>query len=287
MKIWGPANTTITGLTYLRENFTSGNGQCSTTLKISFAVGGSASSNTVVLAWGGHIARGAGFNGWGDGDGASNINGSPYHMAVDNSNELGSDKGLDGASQGGQDLALATAPPSGAIIPSSTITIVKHTVGGDGTFGYTTTGGGGLAPSFNIMTSNGTGQQVNNGINPGTYTVNETTLPGGWNFTPPLTCTTTGGATAAPDVSTQTQADITIPTSGGATVTCTYTNSAKGSIEPCWRVLVKVQTIVSPLPTATPLLASGVTLGSPACLIPSPGVPPPAPLSLKQASELS
>ena len=57
--------------------------------------------------------------------------------------------------------------------------------GGDGTFGYTTTGDGGLAPSFNITTSNGTGQQVNNGINPGTYTVNETTLPGGWNFTPP------------------------------------------------------------------------------------------------------
>jgi hypothetical protein len=231
MKIWGPAGTAITGISYLRQNDDQGQGQCSATILVSFTIGGNAAANTVVLAWGGHIARGAGFNGWGDGDGASNVSGSPYHMSIDNSNVLGANKGLDGASQGAQDRALAAKPPSGAIIPSSTITIIKNTVGGDGTFGYTTTGGGGLPPSFNITTSSGTGQAVNNGINPGSYTIDETTLPGGWSFVAPLSCTTTGGATAAPDASTPTQADITIPIAGGASVTCTYTNRAKGSVE--------------------------------------------------------
>ena len=59
------------------------------------------------------------------------------------------------------------------------------------------------------------------------------------------------------------------------------------SIEPRWRVLVKVQRTSSPLATATPLSASGVTLASPPSLMPLSAVPPPAPLSLKQASEES
>src|SRR5919201_2196640 len=231
MKIWGPANTQITAMSYPRENVLSGTNNCSTTLKISFTVGGSEPTNDVVLAWSGHIARGAGFNGWGDGNGATSVNGSPYHMRIDNDNHLGSDKGLDGASQGAQDLALQAGPPSGAIIPSSTITIIKHTLGGDDTFGYSTTGAGGLPPSFNITTSSGTGQSVNNGINPGSYTINESTIPGGWNFVSPISCSTTGGATAAPDASTQTQADITIPVTGGATVTCTYTNAHTASVK--------------------------------------------------------
>jgi hypothetical protein len=230
MKIWGPAGTTITAMSYVDQNVLQGTGQCSTTLKISFSIGGSASSNDVVLAWAGHIARGAGFNGWGDGDGAGGISGSPYHMAFDTDTN-NPDKGLDGASQGAQDRALEAKPPQGAIIPGSTITIIKNTVGGDDTFGYTTTGGGGLPPSFNITTSGGTGQAVNNGVNPGSYTIDETTIPGGWSFKPPLSCSTTGGATAAPDATTNTQADITIPIAGGASVTCTYTNTAKGSIE--------------------------------------------------------
>ena len=231
MKIWGPANTQITAMSYPRQNVLSGTNNCSTTLKISFTVGGSEPTNDVVLAWSGHIARGAGFNGWGDGNGATSVNGSPYHMRIDNDNDLGSDKGLDGASQGAQDLALQAGPPSGAIIPSSTITIIKHTLGGDDTFGYSTTGAGGLPPSFNITTSSGTGQSVNNGINPGSYTINESTIPGGWNFVSPISCSTTGGATAAPDASTETQADITVPVTGGATVTCTYTNAHTASVK--------------------------------------------------------
>ncbi len=141
MSIWGPTGTTITGMTYYAQNVVSGTGQCSTTLTISFNIGGSAPSNTVVLAWGGHIARGAGFNGWGAGTGASGVEGSPYHMAFSTDND-NPNKGLDGASQGAQDRALQAA----AVTPESTITIIKNTVGGDDKFGYTTTGGGGLPP---------------------------------------------------------------------------------------------------------------------------------------------
>jgi uncharacterized protein YbcV (DUF1398 family) len=212
MKIWGPLETTITSMKYVGSEVESGTGQCSRTLEIKFFVGGLASSNSVVLAWGGHIARGGGANGWGAGDGASSVNGSPYHMAL-----VTFDK-----SPGSQDRALAAA----AVIPASTITVVKKTVGGDGTFGYTTTGPleGGLPTSFNITTSGGTGEKVNPDINPGTYTVNESSLPSSnWSFTS-LECTTTGGATFTKS---GTEAGITIPVTGGATVTCTYTNSKK------------------------------------------------------------
>ena len=214
MKIFGPSGTTIDSVNYVSENIVSGTGQCSTTMKISFTVGGSGTGNTVVLAWGGHIARGAGFNGWGAGNGASAVSGSPYHMSFDTDQGTG----LDGASQGAQDRALSAS----AVIPPSTITIVKDTLGGNDTFGYTTTGGGGLPPSFNITTSGGTGQSVNNGINPGTYTVTESTPPAGWSFVPPITCTTSGGATTSVS---STTATITIPNGGGASATCTYTNS--------------------------------------------------------------
>ncbi len=59
------------------------------------------------------------------------------------------------------------------------------------------------------------------------------------------------------------------------------------SIVPCWRVLVKVQMMWSPELTGTLLLAPGLTVGSLPSLIPLLAVPPPAPLSLKQASALS
>jgi hypothetical protein len=228
MKIWGPPGTTVTGMSYFAQNVVHGGNNCSTTLKISFSVGGSDSSNTVVLAWSGHIARGDGFNGWGAGDGAGSVSGSPYHMAFDTNNG-NPDRGFDGASQGAQDRALQAGPPNGAIIPSSTITIVKHTSGGNDTFSYTTTGGGGLPPSFDITTSGGTGQQVNSGINPGTYTIDEPDpLPAGWSFTS-LSCTTnSGGATTSTSGRTAT---VNIPITGNSSVTCTYTNTRAASVE--------------------------------------------------------
>ena len=95
-KIWGPAGTTLNGMTYVSQNVVSGTGQCSTTVSLSFTIGGTGSP-TVVIAWGGHIASQAD---WGFGNSASAISGSPYHMSLNT---------LDGAPQGSQDRALEAA----------------------------------------------------------------------------------------------------------------------------------------------------------------------------------
>ena len=98
MKIWGPPATAITSMTYGPE-VESGTGQCSRTLKIEFSVGGLASGNPVVLAWGGHVARGAGFNGC---DGASSVNGSPYHMTLGTLDEASTGKKSRSVKAGGK-----------------------------------------------------------------------------------------------------------------------------------------------------------------------------------------
>ena len=94
--LWGPIGSSITGATITSDNVLSGTGQCSTTVKVVFTVGGTGTAN-IVLAWGGHIASQVN---WGFGDGASAVSGSPYHMALSS---------LDGASTGSQDRALATS----------------------------------------------------------------------------------------------------------------------------------------------------------------------------------
>jgi hypothetical protein len=105
-----------------------------------------------------------------------------------------------------------------------TITIIKNTVGGNGTFAYTHNVDGNSDPvvstPFNITTSGGTGQQLFEKVVAGTYTVTESGPPAGWQFTS-LTCSA-GGA-----VSSQT-ATITLP--AGGSVTCTYTNTKQGTI---------------------------------------------------------
>lgn len=92
----------ISNFAYVSQNILAGTGQCSTIADITFTT----SANTVVLTWGGHIASeapsgtAAPISGWGAGNSASFISGSPYHMA------LGL---LDGASTGSQDRALSTS----------------------------------------------------------------------------------------------------------------------------------------------------------------------------------
>jgi hypothetical protein len=100
-----------------------------------------------------------------------------------------------------------------------TIIIRKVTQNGDGTFGYTTTGG--LNPStFNL--SNG-GEQDYKGQVPGTYSVTEGTLPTGWIFVS-LVCTTVSGpgTSATPSGTT-----VNIMLGAGGLVDCTYTNHTK------------------------------------------------------------
>jgi hypothetical protein len=95
IKFFGNALTGSASFSYLNENVLSGQGQCSSFGRISFTTAGD--DQTIVIAWGGHIAS---QQDWGTGNSASGISGSPYHMALDF---------LDGASTGSQDRALSTS----------------------------------------------------------------------------------------------------------------------------------------------------------------------------------
>lgn len=93
------------------------------------------------------------------------------------------------------------------------LTIVKTTVGGNGSFSFTTTG---LSPaSPTITTVSGTGSQVYANIAPGTYSAAET-VPEGWD----LTNTVCSDGSAVDN----------IVLTAGESVTCTFTNTKKGSI---------------------------------------------------------
>ena len=98
------------------------------------------------------------------------------------------------------------------------IVIHKVTQNGDASFGYTTTGG--LSPStFNL--SNG-GTQTYDDVFPGSYSVDESTLPAEWTFVS-LACTKSGSGT---DVTTSgTAASITMGAEG--LVDCVYTNKTR------------------------------------------------------------
>jgi hypothetical protein len=114
-KMFGPAGSTFGTPAYTNENVPSGSGQCSTTMTIAFSTPTALTANqTMVIAWGGHIASGLD---WGLGNSATNISGSPFHMSLSL---------LDGASTGSQDRALATS----AIFFNPTITTSLTAVGG-------------------------------------------------------------------------------------------------------------------------------------------------------------
>lgn len=95
-----------------------------------------------------------------------------------------------------------------------TIVLVKNTVGGDGTFNFTTTGGDGLPASPSVTTTSGTGSHTFSNITPGTYSFSET-VPTGWDLTS-SSCTS------------GTPASFTVP--AGGSVTCTFTNTKRGAI---------------------------------------------------------
>ena len=109
-----------------------------------------------------------------------------------------------------------------------TIRIDKTTVGGDATFAYTSTSGiGSLGNAFTIMTTaeSGTTGDIT-GLSAGTYDVTETdpqSNPGGWDFTN-LECVDPSGGTVTDGRT------ATIDLAAGETVTCTYTNTKRGSI---------------------------------------------------------
>lgn len=91
--------------------------------------------------------------------------------------------------------------------PTGTITIVKNTSGGNGTFNFTVTGPTGS--SQQISTSGGTGTTGAISVNSGSYSVSET-VPSGWTLTS-SSCTS------------GTPSSFTVPTNGN--VTCTFSDS--------------------------------------------------------------
>jgi uncharacterized repeat protein (TIGR01451 family) len=97
------------------------------------------------------------------------------------------------------------------------IEIVKNTLGGDGTFSFTTSGGE-LPASFDIATSGLTGKHDFLVTPGGGYTVAEGSVPSGWSQTG-LSCTSGGTV----DASNHAQADITV--APGGFVKCTFTNT--------------------------------------------------------------
>src|SRR5262249_49265260 len=116
----------LNSFSYLAQNTPSGQGQCSTSFRVTFTT--TASTGDVVIAWGGHIAS---QGDWGIGNSASAINGSPYHMALNL---------LDGASTGSQDRALATSAIFFTPSIATTLSATSVNVGGSVTDSATLTG---------------------------------------------------------------------------------------------------------------------------------------------------
>jgi len=164
MSLWGG---TITAMAYVTQGSLT-DAISETTVSITFT----ATSPTAVLAWGGHIASRAdwGFAPDGTPNSAGGISGSPYHM-FKRDWTLGN--------IGEEDRSLAAVA---VYVPPGTIVVIKNTIGGDGTFTFTGTGGDGLPASFSITTSGGTGSVTYTGIDTTlTYGVTET-VPAGWKL---------------------------------------------------------------------------------------------------------
>jgi hypothetical protein len=98
------------------------------------------------------------------------------------------------------------------------IIIRKVTENGDDTFGYTTTGG--LNPATFTL-SNGQSRTYSDAtqVQPGNYSVTESTIPAGWTLTS-LVCTDTGAGTS----SSTSGATVNITMAPDGVVDCTYTN---------------------------------------------------------------
>jgi len=97
------------------------------------------------------------------------------------------------------------------------LTIVKNTIGGDGSFAFTG------AQDFQIQTASGTGQNTTAfaSVAPGTYAVTET-VPTGWSLTA-LTCSNASATSLA-------NATATVTIAPGESVVCTFTDTRLGSI---------------------------------------------------------
>ncbi|HKR23248.1 MAG TPA: hypothetical protein VJS17_11665, partial [Pyrinomonadaceae bacterium] len=177
-------NGTINSMTYATPQGDLSQAQASTRVSINFT----AASSTVVMAWGGHIARAID---WGTGNSASGISGSPYHTRLISLNGSG----------GNQDRSLSAnavaAPPPCALtndnidvcdLPAVTTHALQGTASTDLTY------------SFQIVNSGGSGAFISSSDtdpSDGTISANVTTSGAG-SYTITLTAQNAGGSSECP-----------------------------------------------------------------------------------------
>ena len=101
---------------------------------------------------------------------------------------------------------------------TGTIEIIKNTIGGNGTFGFTISGETGSTP--NITTTGGTNTTGQETVVTGIYSVSESNIPTGWN--PTSSSCTDGEIQFAPT-------DFTIES--GDHIVCTFTNTKYGYMQ--------------------------------------------------------
>ena len=173
-------NGTINSMVYTNPQGDLSMAQASTRITINFT----AASSTVVMAWGGHIARAVD---WGAGNSAGGISGSPYHTRLIS---------LDG-SGGNQDRSLSAAavqPPPACTLTNDNIdvcdlpTITTHALAG--------TAVASQAYSFALVNSGGSNAFISSSDtdpSDGTISANVTTSGAG-SYTITLTTTNAGGS---------------------------------------------------------------------------------------------
>ena len=112
---------TITAVTYGTQGCLT-NAQAETTIEVTFT----ADSATAVLAWGGHIARA---EDWGEGNSASGVSGSPYHMRLKDWDCTAlTGKACPLGNLGNQDRSLSTE----AVLAPPQLIVIKHVINDDG-----------------------------------------------------------------------------------------------------------------------------------------------------------
>jgi hypothetical protein len=186
------------------------NGTYAGTSQTGLALYFTATSSTVVIAWGGHIARRLD---WGAGNSAANVSGSPYHMRVIDLRCSNNDN----CSSGNMDRSLS----AGAVTIPGSITIVKEATSESATaFSFVATPS--PLTSFNLV-DDGTvaNTKMFSGITTfGTYTVTESSLAG-WG----LDRAACSIANRTIGTATVTGSAATIVLAEGEDVTCTFYNA--------------------------------------------------------------
>ncbi|HCY42787.1 MAG TPA: hypothetical protein DHV48_15800 [Prolixibacteraceae bacterium] len=158
MSIWGATPAAVNPFSYLIEQPLVGN-TSSTRFRVKFTP----TQSTVILAWGGHVARGLD---WGAGNSAGGINGSPYHTRlIDwNLNNLGNqDRSMAAAvvlSGPTCDLIVLETPINASCFGTATGSITLD-VTGSSTYTFAWTGPDGFASS----------NQNISGLKAGDYTI--------------------------------------------------------------------------------------------------------------------